>query len=144
MSKKIKDLDFTIKEPLIDRQRRLWKYSETIEISQNFEKPLPINLSKWLHESLKKIACGADANEIFNVIPEKQGIRKNGFSLEINRKISNGFIAAATEEGAEKMKTTEAIKKISAAMPEIKESTVRKNYNKASTERKPTFTLGKK
>ena len=40
--------------------------------------------------------------------------------------------------------TKVAIEKISAASSSVKKSTVRKNFNKASTDRKPEFTIGKK
>jgi hypothetical protein len=147
MSKKNKVLDFTKKEPLIDRQRRLWNHAETIEIAQFRGEPLPIDISEWLHRALKKIACGEDANEIFNVSPEKRGVRKDSFLREKNQKLANGYIAAATEattDGTKPQKTSQAIKEISKAMPETKQSTVRKNWNQLSTDRKPTFTIGKK
>jgi hypothetical protein len=147
MVKKQKTLDLTTKQPLIDRQRRLWANAEAIEIAQKMGKPLPIDVSEWLHRALKNIACGEDANEVFNVLPGKRGIRKDGFLREMRAKVQNGFIAAATESSPQKpklMTTVRAVKTISEAMSDSKHSTVRKNYNKASTDRKPTFTFGKK
>jgi hypothetical protein len=147
MSKKQRVLDLTKKEPLTDRQRRLWAHAEAIELSQKQRLPLPVEESEWLHRALKNIACGEDANAVFNVLPEKRGVRKDGFLKEMQTKMQNAFIAAATESTPEEpklMSTTTAIKTISEAMPESKQSTVRKNYNKATTARKPTFTIGKK
>lgn len=143
MRRKKDVLDFTSKEPLIDRQRRLWGHSETIEVALKLGNPLPADFSEWLHRALKNIACGLDANEVFNVLAE-QGVRRDGFLLEMQRKHANGYIAAATEPGIEKKTTKKAIEEISAAMPSKTKSTIRKNYNGLSTKRKPTFTLGKK
>jgi hypothetical protein len=147
MSRKPTVLDLTKKEPLIDRQRRLWAHAEAIELAQSRGLPLPAEVSEWLHRALKNIACGEDANAVFNVLPEKRGVRKNGFLKEMQTKMQTAFIAAATESTPKKpklMSTATAIKTISEAMPESKRSTVRKNYNKATTARKPTFTMGKK
>ena len=137
-------MDLTRKEKLIDRQRRLWAHSEVIELALKDNKPLPDDVSKWLHRALKKIACGEDANAVFNVIPEKRGVKKNSFLVEMQRKFHNSFIATATAPGLEKMTNEEAIEKISAASPVVGGSTIRKNYNKATTERNSTFTIGKK
>jgi hypothetical protein len=147
MSKKHKVLDLTSKEPLVDRHRRLWSHAEAIEIAQQLGQPLPKELSEWLHRALKKIACGEDANEVFNVVPEKRGVRKDSFLRELQSKLTNGYIAAGTaktSDGSKPKKTTVAIKEISDALPKTKQSTVRKNWNKLSTDRKPTFTIGKK
>jgi hypothetical protein len=145
--KKEEVLDLTKKEPLIDRQRRLWAHAEAIEIAQARGLPIPAGVSEWLHRALKNIACGEDANAVFNVIPEKRGVRKDGFKREMQAKFANGYVAAATEsgqDGAASKKTAQAITEISDAMPQLKRPTVRKNWNKLSTDRKPTFTLGKK
>lgn len=147
MSKKTKVLDLTKKEPLIDRQRRLWNLAETIETAQRLGKPLPIDISEWLHRALKNIACGKDANVIFNVSPEKPGVRKDSFLREMQKKLANGYIAAGTEattDGTKPKKTAQAIKEISQALTNTKQSTVRKNWNQQTTDRKPTFTIGKK
>jgi len=147
MSKTKKFLDLTRKEPLIDRHRSLWGHSEAIKLAQIRGEPLPEEVSEWLHRALKNIACGEDANEVFNVIPEKRGVRKDGFLREIQQKFTNGYIAASTEattDGTKPKKTSQAIKEISKAMPSTKQSTVRKNWNQLSTDRKPTFTIGKK
>jgi hypothetical protein len=147
MVKKQKVLDLTTKVPLIDRQRRLFAHAESIELAQERNEPLPKDVSEWLHRALKNIACGEDANEIFNVVSEKRGVRKDGLKRELQKKLTNGYVAAATEkttDGSEPKKTVEAIKEISKALPATKKSTVRKNWNQASTDRKPTFTLGKK
>lgn len=147
MSNKSKVIDLTAKEPLIDRQRILWSHAETIELAQMQGKPIPIDISEWLHRALKKIACGEDANAIFNVVPEKRGVRKNSFLREKQQKMTNGHIAAnieATEDGAKGKKTSQAIEEISQAFPATEKSTVRKNWNRISTDREPTFTIGKK
>jgi len=144
VSKKKNEIDLTRKEPLVDRQRRLWAHSEVIELAVRENKPLPSDLSEWLHRALKNIACGEDANAVFNVVPEKRGVKKNIFLVEMQRKFHNSFIAAATAPGLEKMTNEEAIDKISTASPVAGKSTIRKNYNKATTERNSTFTIGKK
>jgi len=144
MKKTKVDINLPLKTRLTERQRNLYAIAENIELAQKFGKPLPEDISKWLYQALKNIACGVDANEAFNVIPEKQGVRKDGFFQETQRKLTNGYIASATKEGAEKMKTGEAIEKISEAMPAIKKSTVRKNYNKADADRSTIFSLSKK
>jgi hypothetical protein len=147
MVKKQKVLDLTSKEPLIDRQRSLWGHAEAIEIAQKRGGPLPVDISEWLHRALKAIACGEDANAVFNVVPQKRGVRKDGFKRELHQKFANGYIAAGTEpttDGSKPKKTSQAIKEISQALPETEPSTVRKNWNQASTDRKPTFTIGKK
>ena len=113
MVKKQEVLDLTTKEPLIDRQRRLWAKAEAIELAQKRRKPLRKDVSEWLHRALKNIACGMDANEAFNVVPEKRGVRKNGFLCEIQQKFANGYIAASTEvstDGSKPKKTLQAIK----------------------------------
>jgi hypothetical protein len=142
--KKKSVLDLTTKSKLVDRQRKLWAHAEAIELAQQRQLPLPTDLSEWLHRALKNIAYGEDANTVFNVVPEKRGVRKDGFLREMQRKCINAYIAAATEAGPEKMTTEAAIKKISAASSNVKKATVRKNYNKVSTDRKPEFTIGKK
>jgi len=147
MSKSQKILDRTNKEKLIDRQRRLWAHAESIELAQKFNEPLPAEISEWLHRALKNIACGEDANAIFNVIPEKRGVRKDSFLLDLQEKFVNGFIAAGTtvtSEGTKLKTTAQAIEEISLALPKNQKSTVRRNWNRASTDRKPTFAIGKK
>lgn len=146
MAKKQNVLDFTVKEPLVERLRRLWAHAEAIEIAQQMGSPLPNEVSEWLHRALKNIACGMDANEAFNVLPEKRGVRKDVFLSELNIKIANGYIAAKKEvpKGSKSRSNAQAINEISQVLPKTKPSTVRKNWNRLSTERKPTFTIGKK
>jgi hypothetical protein len=148
MTKKKQVLDLTTKEPLVNRQRRLWAHAEAIEIAQRDGKPLPAAVSEWLHRALRNIARGQDANEVFNVVPEKRGVRKNSFRSKALQTLTNGYIAAATAPPIDRSKpkktTRQAIKEISDALPDMKQGTVRKNWNRASTDRKPTFTLGKK
>lgn len=147
MAKKQEVLDLTKRKPLIDRQRNLWWHSEAIALAQKNRTPLPEDVSEWLHRALKNIACGEDANAVFNVIPEKRGVRKDGFLRELRQQVANGYIAASTEasaDGSKPKKTVQAIKEISQALPKTKQTTVRKNWNRVSTDRKPTFTIGKK
>ena len=147
MIKKIKPLDFTTNKPLIDRQRNLWNIAESIELAMTKSDPLPPKMSEWLYKALQNIACGMDANEAFNVIPEKVGVRKDGLLHEIQKKYANSFIAAgkaATNDGSKPKKTSQAIEEVSKVMPDKKKSTVRKNWNLITTDRKPEFTLGKK
>ena len=131
---------------LIERQAKLWSHAEAIKLAQTRGEALPADVSEWLHRALKAIACGQDANTVFDVVPEKQGVRRDGFLQEMHRKIMNGYVAAATEKTSEEKKktTTKALDEISAAMPKVKRATARKNWNKALTDRSPTFTLGKK
>ena len=147
ITKAKKNLDLTKNTPLIVRQRRLWAHAEEIELAQKSQKPLTTDQYEWLHRALKNVACGKDANEVFNVVPEKPGVRKDSFLREMQKKIANGYVAASTEpteSGARQKKTATAIKEISQALPTTKKSTVRKNWNQLSTDRKPTFTFGKK
>ncbi len=144
MSQKNQITDLTRKEPLVDRQRRLWAHSEVIELALRENKPLPSDVSEWLHRALKNIACGEDANAAFNVVPEKRGVKKNSFLVEMQRKLQNSFIAEATAPGLEKMTNEEAIEKISTASPVAGKSTIRKNYNKATTDRNSIFSIGEK
>jgi len=147
MIKKIKPLDFTTNKPLIERQRNLWNIAESIELAMTKSDPLPPKMSAWLYKALQNIACGMDANQAFNVKPEKRGVRKDSFLREIQHKFANSFIAAGTEattDGTPPKKTAKAIKEISQAMPATKKTTVRKNWNRATTDRKPEFTIGKK
>jgi spore germination cell wall hydrolase CwlJ-like protein len=143
MTKKNDVLDFTTEVPLIERQRRLWAHSEAIELAMTQGIPLPREVSEWLHRTLKNIACGKDANQVLNVVG-KRGQRKDGFLSELQHKHEAGFIAAATNKESNKKTAKKAIETISEAMTSKKKSTVRKNYNKLSTERKPTYSLGKK
>jgi|GEM_PF-1839645 len=133
------------KEPLFDRQQRLWAHAEAIERAQMEEKPLPPELSKWLHRALKNIACGTDAEEVFNVKPSKKGVRKDGFKLYMRRKVAGGFVAAASGAGPEKMTNTEAFNLLANSWKinlGPKASTVRKEWNKKDANRNPVFTLG--
>lgn len=143
MKKKSTSPRFPTTMPLIDRQRRLWSHAEAIEIAKTQGKPLPDDVSDWLIRAFQNIACGNDANEVFHVTAA-QGVRKDGFLLEMQRKTTNAFIAAATEKGIEKITTAKAIEAISEASPAAKKSTIRKNWNGLSTDRKPTYTFGKK
>jgi hypothetical protein len=147
MKKKPTFLDFNKKESLIDRHRRLWAHAEAIELAQHRGEPLPADVSEWLHRALKNIACGMDANEAFNVVPEKPGVRKDSFLRELQKKFANGFIAASTAETSDRTlpkKTSSAIDEISQVLPATQKSTVRKNWNQRSTDRQPTFSIGKK
>lgn len=131
------------KANLIDRQRRLWSHAEAIELAQSMGQPLPPEVSVWLHRALKNIACGMDANEAFDVVSGRKGLRRDGFHAEMNQKIANGFIAASKESHPERS-VAETQELFSKATPNTKQSTIRKNWNRATTERKPTFTLGRK
>lgn len=146
MTKQTSPKPQTATSRLVERQRRVWAHAEAIEIAQKQGRPLPVDVSEWLHRALRNIACGKDANVVFDVIPEKQGVRKDAFLSEIRQKIANGYVAAATEPSTdcEKKTTSTALSEYSSAVPSAKNSTIRKNWNKATTDRKPTFTFGKK
>jgi hypothetical protein len=143
MTKKKDPLALRPSEPLTERQRNLWNIAEHIELAQVNGVPLEVEISEWLYRCLKNIAHGKDANEVLNV-HARQGARKDGFKKECEKKLQNGFIAAATEPGAGKKKTADAIQAISEAMPKSKRSTVRKNWNSSSANRDPDFSLGSK
>lgn len=146
MNKEKKSIRSPAADRLLERQRRLWSHAEAIEIAQKQGKPLPAEVSEWLHRTLKKIACGEDANIAFEVVPERQGVRRDGFLSEIRQTLANGYTAAATEPllNTEKKTISTAQEEFSRAVPAMKKSTIRKNWNKKSTDRKPTFTFGKK
>ena len=143
MAKKIETLDLTTKEPLIVRQRKLWAASDAIDLANYRKQPLPEDLAKWLFLALRNVAFGEDANAVLDVIPEKVGVRKDGLKREINKKLVLGAIASSTQSKSPK-KTKTAIEEVSQALPMIKKSTARKSWNKATTDRKPYFSLGKK
>jgi hypothetical protein len=146
MRKTIRSSTPTATSRLVERQRRLWAHAEAIEIAHKQGKPLPADVSEWLHRALRNIACGEDANKVFDVIPEKQGVRRDGFQSELRQKVANSYIAAATENstGVQKKTTSTALEEFGSAVPSAAKSTIRKNWNKATTDRKPTFTLGRK
>ena len=143
MTKKKDSLRPRSNEPLVDRLRHLWQIAESIELAQKQGRPLSKEFSEELQKALKQIACGVDANEALNV-QSRQGQRRDVFRNELARKIQLSFIAAATEVGVGRKKTATAIKEISAAMPDTKQSTIRKDWNKSDANRDPCFTLGKK
>lgn len=97
MSKTIRSSTPTATSRLVERQRRLWAHAEAIEKAQKQGRPLPEDVSEWLHRALRTIACGKDANLVFDVVPEKQGVRRDGFASEMRQKMANSYIAAATQ-----------------------------------------------
>ena len=143
MPKKSEQHDFKDKEPLIERQRKLWAISDQIQLSQHRNQPLPKWLEEWLVLALRKIAFGQDADEVLNIKPEKQGVRKDSLRREFEKKMVMGAIATSTQSEAPK-KTNVAIDEVSQALPLVKKSTARKSWNSKSTERKPHFSLAKK
>jgi integrase len=140
--KKMQLLDLTSKEPLIERQRKLWQIAEAIELAAYRKQPLDYELSKWLWLALQKICRGENSNEALDVVAKK-GERKDGFRQEMNKKMVMAAIAASTQSEASK-KTKVAIEEVSNALPLIKKTTARKTWNIKSTERKPHFSFGKK
>jgi hypothetical protein len=145
MASKVMPLDLTSKEPLIERQRKLWTVSDQIQMAQQQNQPLPKWLEKWLVLALRKIALGQDANEVLNVKPEKQGVRKDSLKRELDKKMVMGAIASRTNhENENKKKTKVAIDEVTKALPVMKRSTARKTWSSSLTDRKPTFTLSKK
>lgn len=145
MASKVMPLELTSKEPLIERQRKLWTVSDQIQMAQKQNQPLPKWLEKWLVLALRKIALGQDANEVLNVKPEKQGVRKDSLKRELDKKMVMGAIASRTNhENENKKKTKVAIDEVTKALPVMKRSTARKTWSSSLTDRKPTFTLSKK
>jgi hypothetical protein len=141
--KKSKDAVDPTPKPLIERQRKLWVASDAIDLANHRKQPLPEDLAKCLFIALRKIAFGEDANKVFDVVPEKRGVHKNGLKLEFETKFAISNIAAATAHPKNK-KTKDAISAVSKGLPKLKQTTVRRKYNESATERKPHFSLGKK
>ena len=145
MPSKVKPLDQTTKEPLIERQRQLWTVSDQIQMAQQQNQPLPKWLEEWLVLALRKIALGQDAYEVLNVKPEKQGVRKDSLKRELDKKMVMGAIASKTDTKNEKKKKTKvAIDEVTKALTVMKRSTARKTWGSSLTDRKPIFTLSKK
>lgn len=142
MPKRKEQLDFTVKEPLIERQRKLWQIAEAIELAAHRKQPLDYEISKWLWVALHRICRGENANEVLNVV-SKQGERKDSFRQEMHKKMVVGAIATATQSKLPK-KTKVAINEVSDALPLINKTTARKTWNSKLTERKPHFSFGKK
>lgn len=142
MPKKAEQHNLVRKEPLIERQRKLWQVAEAIELAAHRNQPLNYELSKCLWVALHKICRGEDANEALNV-DARQGERKDGFRQEMHKKIVTGAIATSTQSEVPK-KTNVAIEEVSQALPLVKKSTARKTWNSKSTDRKPHFSFGKK
>ena len=143
MKKTAPVLDLTTKEPLIDRQRRLWAVSDAIDLANYRNEPLSEELAHWLFKAFRNIAFGEDANEVFDVVPEKRGVRKTSYKLEFQKNLAISNLAAATASPTKKkltLATTEATK----SLTNSKETTVRKSWNSSSAKRKSTFTPGKK
>ena len=145
MPSRVKPLDHNSKEPLIERQRKLWTVSDQIQMAQQQNQPLPKWLEEWLVLALRKIALGLDADEVLNVKPGKQGVRKDSLKRELDKKMVIGAIASKTNpENEIKKKTKVAIDEVTKALPVMKRSTARKTWGSSLTDRKPTFTLSKK
>ena len=143
MRKKKDVLDFTTQVPLIDRQRVVLAHSEAIELAMKKDAPLPTGVSEWLYRALKRIACGEDANAVFDVIGVKTE-RRDALKAELFHKHAVGFIASKTQQDTDSAKVEEAIEMFSAAVSFKKASTIRNKYNSSSTDRSPTYTLTKK
>jgi len=142
MPKEIKLLDMTTKEPLIERQRKLWQIAEAIELAAHRKQPIDYELSKWLWVALHRICRGENANEVLDVL-SKKGERKDGFRHEMNKKMVMGAISTATQSETPK-KTNVAIDEVTKALPLMKKSTAKKIWNSKLTDRKPNFSFGKK
>ncbi len=143
MSKKKDVLDFTTQVPLIDRQRILLAHSEAIELAMKKDAPLPTEVSEWLYRALKRIACGEDANAVFDVVGVKTE-RRDALKAELFHKHAVGFIASKTQQDTESATVLEAIEMFTTAVPSNAASTIRKKYNSSTTDRSPTYTLTKK
>ena len=143
MPKKVQILDLTSKEPLIDRQSKLWNISDQIDLANYYSKPLPAEIGKWLFYALRAIARGEDANKVLDVLPEKKGVRKDSFAKRMDRKLIMGATAASKQYDTSQ-NTNDIIDKVTTDLPVIKNSTAKRIWNSKSTERKPVFTLGGK
>jgi hypothetical protein len=143
MSKKVKPLDLTSKEPLVDRQRKLWEVSDAIDLANFRKEPLPEELALWLFNAFRNIAFGEDANAVLDVVPEKIGVRKTSFKLEYQKNLAISNVAAATASPLKK-KTKLALDEATERLTDSKKSTVRKSYNSSSAKRNSGFTPGEK
>ena len=142
MKKSDSVIDLTTKQPLIERQRKIWAISDAIDLANYKKEPLREDVARFLFEAMRHIAFGEDANGVFDVIPEKRGVKKNGFKLEFEKKFAVTNVAASTSNT--KKKTKEALAEVSNELPTLKASTVKKHWNSSSAERKSGFTPGKK
>jgi hypothetical protein len=143
MPSKLESLDFTTKEPLIERQRKLWAVSDAIDHANFRNEPLPKELAFWLFKALRNIAFGEDANAVFDVVPEKKGVRKTSFKLEFQKNLAVSNVAAATTSPTKK-KTNLALAEAAKSLTNLKETSLRKSWNSSSAKRKPEFTPDKK
>ena len=143
MLSKMKPLDQTPRESLIERQRKLWAVSDAIDLANFRNQPLPKELAFWLFKALRNIAFGEDANAVFDVVPEKRGVRKTSFKLEFEKKMAISNVAAATVSPTKK-RNNKAIAEATERLTNLNKTTVRKSWNSSSTERKPHFSLGNK
>jgi hypothetical protein len=142
MPNKVQSPDQIRREPLIERQRKLWQVAEAIELAAHRNQPLDYEISRFLWVALHKICRGEDADEALNV-DARQGARKDRFRQEMNKKMVMGAIATSTQSETPK-KTNVAIDNVSKALPLVKKTTARKNWNSKLTDRKPHFSFGKK
>ena len=142
MKKSDSVIDLTTKEPLIERQRKIWAISDAIDLANYKKEPLREDVARFLFEAMRHIAFGEDANAVFDVIPEKRGAKKNGFKLEFEKKFAITNVAASTSSA--KKKTKEALAEVGKGLPDLKASTVKKHWNSSSAERKSGFTPAKK
>jgi hypothetical protein len=143
MPSKVKPLDLTTKEPLIERQRRLWAVSDVIDLANFNDEPLPEELAHWLFKAFRNIAFGEDANAVLDVVPEKRGVRKTSFKLEYQKNLAVSNVAAATASPIKK-KTKLAIAEATERLTDLKKSSVRKSWNSSSAKRNTGFTPSKK
>jgi hypothetical protein len=143
MPRKVNPLDLTTKEPLIERQRKLWAVSDAIDLANFKNEPIPQELAFWLFKAFRNIAFGEDANAVFDVVPEKRGVRKTSFKLEFQKNLAMSNVAAATSSQTKK-KTNLALAEATKSLTNLKESSVRKSWNSSTAKRTPGFTLSKK
>jgi len=143
MPSKVKPLDLTKKEPLIERQRRLWAVSDAIDLANFRNEPLPEELAKWLFKAFRNIAFGEDANAVLDVVPEKRGVRKTSFKPEYQKNLAISNVAAATASPINK-KTKLATAEATEKLTDLKKSSMRKSWNSSLAKRNPGFTPGKK
>jgi hypothetical protein len=142
MPDKVQPPDQTRREPLIERQRKLWQVAEAIEVAAHRNQPLDYEISKWLWVALHRVCRGEDANQALNVAA-RQGARKDRFRQEMDKKMVTAAIATSTQSEPPK-KTNVAIEEVSKALPLMKKTTARKTWNSKSTDRKQHFSFGKK
>lgn len=129
---------------LLRQQKNLYALAEELELARRRGKPIRADLSRWLEGVLKRIACGEDSDLVLGVQAGRRGVRKDALKNEIIRKITQGFVAAATDpDDPERVTVAQAIEQATKIFgpSAIAVGSIRKNWNKKDSNRGRKFTL---